>query len=229
MIFASSKHRAATFALSLTCVLSMTLILSITFVLSLSKDRPVRLLRLRSPVWASMFLTLMCLLFLLGAPATASAAAPFSDSFETSTPGTLPPGYLLLDGAAEILRTTQKDGASGNVLKLIGRSAAIEVVAAGTQSDFRLEFYFQGISGRSHSVQFRAHDLDNGFRLHYDHGVIAVGRLVRGVETTIVESLITEPFPHSSWVRVTVEAVGNEARITDNNSLFIMLTDDTYE
>ena len=170
-----------------------------------------------------MFLTLVCLLFLLGPPATARAAAPFSDSFETSTPGTMPPGYLLLDGAAEVLRTTQKDGAAGNVLKLIGRTAAVEVAAAGALSDFRLEFDFQAVSGRSHSVHFRARNLDNGFRLHYDRGVMAVGRLVRGVETTIGESLVTEPFPPNAWVRVTVEAVGNRIRVTDNNSLMMDL------
>ena len=99
------------------------------------------------------------------------------------------------------------------------------MTAAGNRSDFRFEFDLKG-STWDHVVAFRASDVDNGYQFVFNNSSVSLYKVAGGIRTFLVRG---NTFRSSSnWERYTIEAVGNEIRVTDNEALLMRVTDDTY-
>ncbi len=160
----------------------------------------------------------------VGNPYTLTCGFIFGDTFEERTTGTLAPDYAVLSGDVQVVSTTQKDATIGNVLRLFSEDT-VELTAAGNRSDFRFEFDFKG-GAWDHVVAFRATDVDNGYQFVFNNASVSLYQVSGGNRTFLVRGNTLRS--SSNWERYTIEAVGDEIRVTDNEALLMRVTDDTY-
>ena len=161
----------------------------------------------------------------------ASISLPFSTGFGEIAvrDGVLQhPNIDLLGGGIRYPEAAQREGTRGTVLSLGASTSTAELAGPGTLSDFRMEFDFRAVAGRSHSVYFRAQDLDNGYRLDYDDGSVALSRVVKGVGVAIGRSTIVNISVDDAWVRFVIEALSDDLRVLEDKTLLVGTTDGTY-
>ena len=161
---------------------------------------------------------------------TVSPPGVFSDDFESTPTGTLSSDYALVEGGAIVATGTQKDGSSGQFLNLEMPSlyaiSSLEVVGAGNPADGQIRFNIK--HNAETRVYFRAADLDNGYYLTIAGGFNSASlyKVEAGVSTALAHGALKQPV--FDWHCITIEAVGDQFRIHDNEGLVMQAQDVTF-